>query len=170
VRPAPLGHPGLLTRIRNLERIREVSEVAFRHGFGYFFERHHFLPTFRHWRKRNPPPVGQRGRHIREMFDELGPTFVKFGQLLSTRPDIVPADIVLELVKLQDQVTPLAFTVVSEVIRQELGDLPERVFESIEVEPLAAASIGQVHGAVLPGGERVVVKVQWTSVSRRARL
>jgi ubiquinone biosynthesis protein len=169
VRPGPSGHPGLLTRIRNLERIREVSEVAFRHGFGYFFERHHFLPTFRHLRKRTPPPVGQRGRHIREVFDELGPTFVKFGQLLSTRPDIVPADIVQELVKLQDQVTPLDSAVVFEVIRQELGNAPERVFESIELEPLASASIGQVHGAVLPGGERVVVKVQRPGAARQIR-
>ncbi len=107
MRSSPVRHAGLLTRIRNLERIREVSEVAVRHGFGYFFERHPLLPRTRRFRKAQPPAAAQRGRHIREMFDELGPTFVKFGQLLSTRPDILPADIVLELVKLQDQVTPL---------------------------------------------------------------
>src|SRR5665647_1851763 len=110
---APRRHPGLLTRIRNLERIREVSEVAFRHGFGYFFERHRIFPSIRHWRKPGPPPAAQRGRHIREMLDELGPTFVKFGQLLSTRPDILPADIIQELVKLQDRVTPLEAAVVA---------------------------------------------------------
>src|SRR5512139_2711393 len=99
MRPTPVRHPGLFTRIRNLERIREVSEVAFRHGFGYFFERHSLVPRLRHWRRPKPPPAAQRGRHLREMLDELGPTFVKFGQLLSTRPDILPAEIIVELVK-----------------------------------------------------------------------
>jgi ubiquinone biosynthesis protein len=166
---APLRHQGLLTRIRNLERIREVSEVAFRHGFGYFFERHRLFPSLRHWRRPSPPPPAQRGRHIREMFDELGPTFVKFGQLLSTRPDILPADIVQELVKLQDHVSPIEFAVVGEVIQQELGLTIEQAFESFEPEPLAAASIGQVHGAVLPGGDRVVVKVQRPGAPRQIR-
>ncbi len=167
--PTPVRHPGLFSRIRNLERIREVSEAAFRHGFGYFVERHPFLPRLRHWRRVSPPPVAQRGRHIREMFDELGPTFVKFGQLLSTRPDILPADIVLELVKLQDAVSPLEPAVVRQVIEQELGLAVEQAFESFELEPLASASIGQVHGAVLPGGERVVVKVQRPSAQRQIR-
>jgi ubiquinone biosynthesis protein len=169
VRTTPPRHPGLLTRIRNLERIREVSEVAFRHGFGYFFERHRLFPSIRHWRKPAPPPPAQRGRHIREMLDELGPTFVKFGQVLSTRPDILPPDIVQELVKLQDQVSPLQFSAVQEVIKQELGLTIEQAFESFEPDPLASASIGQVHGAVLPGGERVVVKVQRPGASRQIR-
>jgi ubiquinone biosynthesis protein len=169
VRSAPVKHPGLRTRIRNLERIREVSEVAFKHGFGYFFERHPLLPRLRHLRNPHPPPGAQRGRHIREMFDELGPTFVKFGQVLSTRPDILPADIVVELVKLQDQVTPLDAAVVQEVIKQELGLTVEQAFESFDIEPIAAASIGQVHGAVLPGGERVVVKVQRPGAPRQIR-
>ncbi len=166
---APLRHPGLMTRIRNLERIREVSDVAVRHGFGYFFERHRLFPSLRHWRRASPPQAAQRGRHIREMLDELGPTFVKFGQVLSTRPDILPADIVQELVKLQDHVTPLEFSVVGEVIRQELGLTIEQAFQAFEPEPLAAASIGQVHGAVLPGGERVVVKVQRPGASKQIR-
>ena len=167
MRSPAVRHPGMLTRIRNLERVREVSEVAFRHGFGYFFERHRIFPSLRHWRKQSPPPTSQRGRHIREMFDELGPTFVKFGQLLSTRPDILPADIVLELVKLQDSVTPLDPAIVSEVIRQELGLTLAEAFESFEAQPIAAASIGQVHGAVLPGGRRVVVKVQRPGAARQ---
>jgi ubiquinone biosynthesis protein len=169
VPPAQQRHPGLLTRIRNLERIREVSEVAFRHGFGYFFERHRLFPSIRHWRRPGPPPPAQRGRHIREMLDELGPTFVKFGQLLSTRPDILPADVIQELVKLQDQVTPLDFAVVAEVIQQELGMTVEQAFESFDPEPIAAASIGQVHGAVLAGGEQVVVKVQRPGAPRQVR-
>ena len=103
------------------------------------------------------------------MFDELGPTFVKFGQLLSTRPDILPADIVLELVKLQDSVTPLGSAVVIAVIEQELGLTLAQAFESFENEPIASASIGQVHGAVLPGGQRVVIKVQRPGAARQIR-
>ncbi|OFW66005.1 MAG: hypothetical protein A2Y74_00205, partial [Actinobacteria bacterium RBG_13_63_9] len=149
-----------MTRFRGLKRMREISQVAVRHGFGYFFERHRLQTLLPFGRRKRPRLPAQRGRHIREMLDELGPTFVKFGQVLSTRPDIVPPDIAEELVKLQDRVSPVPFSVVSEVVRQELGLSLERAFDSFETEPLAAASIGQVHGAVLPGGQRVVVKVQ----------
>ncbi len=157
---AQARHANIVTRIRNFERMREIAEVAVRHGFGYFFERHRVLGLLPRSRKKHPSPPGQRGRHIREMLDELGPTFVKFGQLLSTRPDIVPLDIVHELVKLQDRVTPFPFSVVEQVVEENLGLSLARAFESFDMEPLASASIGQVHAAVLPGGERVVVKVQ----------
>jgi len=164
-----IRHPSLIWRLRNLERMREISEVAVRHGFGYFFERHRLLGLIPRWRRRSPHPPAQRGRHIREMLDELGPTFVKFGQLLSTRPDIVPADILQELVKLQDRVTPFPFSTVKEVIEEDLGLSLARAFESFDPVPLAAASIGQVHGAVLPGGEKVVVKVQRPGAARQIR-
>ncbi|HLA83077.1 MAG TPA: AarF/UbiB family protein, partial [Thermoleophilia bacterium] len=154
---------------RNLERMREISEVAVRHGFGYFFERHPLLGLIRPWRHRAPHPVAHRGQHIREMLDELGPTFVKFGQLLSTRPDIVPADIVQELVKLQDHVRPFSSAVAEEVIEEDLGLTLARAFESFETEPMAAASIGQVYRAVLPGGQKVMVKVQRPEAGRQIR-
>jgi ubiquinone biosynthesis protein len=149
--------------------MREISQVAVRHGFGYFFERHRLQSLLPIVRRKRPPLPPQRGRHIREMLDELGPTFVKFGQLLSTRPDIVPADVVSELVKLQDEVSPVPFSAVEEVVRQELGISVQQAFESFETEPLASASIGQVHGAVLPGGKRVVVKVQRPEAARLIR-
>jgi ubiquinone biosynthesis protein len=158
-----------VTRIRNLERVREISEVAVRHGFGYFFERHRLLGLLPRSRRKQPPPPAQRGRHIREMLDELGPTFVKFGQLLSTRPDIVPVDIVHELVKLQDRVKPFPFATVEQVISEDLGLTLSRAFESFDPEPLASASIGQVHAAVLPGGDRVVVKIQRPEAARQVR-
>jgi ubiquinone biosynthesis protein len=94
------------------------------------------------------------------MFDELGPTFVKFGQLLSTRPDVVPPDIVFELQALQDQVTQFPYEDVERVMREELGLGVDQLFFEFEEEPVAAASIGQVHRAVLPNGRRVAVKVQ----------
>src|SRR6266849_6750447 len=139
---------------RNLGRISEIAQVAVKHGFGYFFERHR-LTDLLPWGAKVLPVEregSQRGQHLREMFDELGPTFVKFGQLLSTRPDIVPPDIVLELRKLQDDVTPFPFPQVEEVVESELGLSLERAFLEFEPSPIAAASIGQVHRAILPNG------------------
>jgi ubiquinone biosynthesis protein len=149
--------------------MREISEVAVRHGFGYFLERHRLLGLSPSWRRRKKcaAPPAQRGRHIREMLDELGPTFVKFGQLLSTRPDVVPADIVMELVQLQDRVKPFPLNEAEQVITEDLGLTLERAFESFDTEPLAAASIGQVYGAVLPGGQEVIVKVQRPGAARQ---
>ncbi len=161
-----LLHP-VRRRLRNLERMREISRVAVRHGFGYFFERHKLLGLIPRWRPVSTRLPTQRGRHIREMLDELGPTFVKFGQLLSTRPDIVPPDIVEELVRLQDDVSPFDFSIVDQVIREDLGLTIVRAFESFDAEPLASASIGQVHSARLPGGRKVVVKVQRPDAARR---
>ena len=164
-----MRHPSLLTRMRNLERMREISAVAVRHGFGYLFERHRLLGLLPRWHRGSPHPPAQRGQHVREMLDELGPTFVKFGQLLSTRPDIVPVDIVEELVKLQDTVTAFEFPVAKKVVEEDLGLTLARAFESFESEPLASASIGQVYAAVLPGGQKVVVKVQRPDAGRQIR-
>jgi ubiquinone biosynthesis protein len=101
------------------------------------------------------------------MLDELGPTFVKFGQLLSTRPDIVPPDIVAELQKLQDDVRPIPFADVRRVIEEDLGLTIEQAFLEFDEQPTAAASIGQVHHALLPNGERVAVKVQRPNAPRQ---
>ena len=92
--------------------------------------------------------------------EELGPTFIKFGQLLSTRPGILPEDYLLELRRLQDNVQPFSGNLARKVIEKELNLPLDSLFESFDETPLAAASIGQVHKAVLPGGKKVVVKVQ----------
>jgi ubiquinone biosynthesis protein len=114
-----------------------------------------------------PSDASQRGRHLRELLDELGPTFVKFGQLLSTRPDIVPPDIIAELRGLQDDDRPFPFDQAERVIEEDLGNSIERLFLEFEREPVAAASIGQVHRAVLPNGKRVAVKVQRPGAPRQ---
>jgi len=145
-------HVATRARQLNIGRLGEIAQVAARHGFGYVFD----------GRRRSPEEgaPSARGRHLREMLDELGPTFVKFGQLLSTRPDVVPPDIIAELRALQDDVRPFPFGDVQRVLREELGQPLERLFLEFEPDPLAAASIGQVHRAVLPNGRRVAVKVQ----------
>lgn len=93
-------------------------------------------------------------------FEELGPTFVKLGQLLATRPDLVPEEYVNEFEKLHDRVQPLSFDVVQEVLNEEFGSSLSKTFSNIESEPLGSASIAQVHKATLVSGEQVVLKVQ----------
>jgi ubiquinone biosynthesis protein len=110
--------------------------------------------------RRDSDSPQQRARRLREALEELGPTFAKIGQILSTRPDLIPPEAVAELASLQDRVTPLTEAEVVEVMEQELGVPWEDVFARIEPEPLAAGTIAQVHRAVLEDGERVVVKVQ----------
>ena len=143
---------------RSLGRATEIGRVATRHGFGYLLDRR---------RAADGEPDGDRGRRLREMFDELGPTFVKFGQLLSTRPDVVPPDIITELRKLQDEVSPFPMEDVERVVEAELGLSIEQAFLHFEEQPIAAASIGQVHRATLPNDAEVVVKVQRPTAPRQ---
>jgi len=91
---------------------------------------------------------------------ELGPTFVKMGQILSTRPDLLPVEFIRELEKLQDHVPPFAPAETEEIIQSELGAPLKEIFKSFEETPLASASLGQVHRAQLADGEDVVVKIQ----------
>jgi ubiquinone biosynthesis protein len=102
----------------------------------------------------------EAARRFRAALDELGPTFAKLGQILSTRPDLLPPPFMEELASLQERVTPLTEAEVVSVMEQELGVPWEDVFEGIAPEPLAAGTIAQVHRATLESGERVVVKVQ----------
>src|SRR5213080_2831007 len=153
---------------RNIGRLSEIAQVAVRHGFGYFFERHRLTDLFP-WidRDGSAESPSDRGRRLREMLDELGPTFVKFGQLLSTRPDIVPPDIIAELRGLQDDVRPFPYADVEKTVQEELGQPIERLFTEFDERPLAAASIGQVHRAMLPNGRQVAVKVQRPNAPRQ---
>jgi ubiquinone biosynthesis protein len=160
---------------RSIGRLSEIAQVMVRHGFGYFLEAHK-LSDLLPGRSSEDRLAGvaaehgaasARGQHLRELLDELGPTFVKFGQLLSTRPDVVPPDIVVELRGLQDDVRPFPFEQAERVIEEELGNTLERLFLDFEPAPVAAASIGQVHRATLPNGRRVAVKVQRPGAPRQ---
>jgi ubiquinone biosynthesis protein len=105
-------------------------------------------------------PMRARARNLRAALEELGPTFCKLGQILSTRPDLVPPEFIEELSTLQDSVPPLTEQQVVQVMEEELGVPWEDVFESIDPKPLAAGTIAEVHRATLADGSRVVVKVQ----------
>jgi len=146
----------------SIGRLSEISQIAVKHGFGYLFSRHHVsdLVPGRKRARDGEMAVSERGRHLREMLDEMGPTFVKFGQLLSMRPDVLPPDVIAELRGLQDDVRPFPFEQVRLVVEQELGQSLERLFLEFEEVPIAAASIGQVHRALLPNNHRVAVKVE----------
>ncbi len=143
---------------RRISRLSEIGRVATRHGFGYLIDRR---------RSNDNTQLADRGRRLREMLDELGPTFVKFGQLLSTRPDVMPPDIVAELRRLQDDVAPIAFADVRRVLEEEIGLTIEQAFLTFDETPIAAASIGQVHRATLPTGAAVAVKVQRPEAPRQ---
>lgn len=160
-------------RIRHINRYREIALALTRHGFGFVVEdldilRISFIKE-QLWRLTAGTEKKSMGERIRLVMQELGPTFVKLGQIASTRADLVPEQILEELIKLQDQVAPFPFQEVKEIIETELGLRLEQVFASFGETPLAAASIGQVHEAVLRTGEHVAVKVQRPSIVRTVR-
>src|SRR5690348_6685461 len=131
-----------------LSRAAHVAQVFAKFGLGDFLHRG------------GDDEGAGRARRFRRALEELGPTFAKLGQILSTRPDLLPEAVVTELADLQDHVTPLTEAEVVTVMEKELKVPWEDVFASIEPDPLASGTIAQVHRATLVGGERVVVKVQ----------
>jgi ubiquinone biosynthesis protein len=151
-------------KMRHTHRYREIVMALVRHGFGYMVEEmglFQLLSLPRKWLLRNSPTASKTvGERIRLVLEELGPTFIKLGQLASTRHDLIPADIASELQKLQDQVPPFSFEEVRTIIEQELHMPLEEIFPEFRETPLAAASIGQVHYARLSTGQAVAVKVQ----------
>jgi ubiquinone biosynthesis protein len=151
---------------RNLGRYRQILAVLFKYGFGEFIDtlniEQYFEISMKMLFKKEPKNVDRltRPERIRRVLEELGPTFIKFGQILSTRTDLIPYKYIQELAKLQDDVPSFSYEEVCEIVRKELGKSPNDLFVSFDSEPLAAASIGQVHRACLKNGEQVVVKVQ----------
>lgn len=150
-------------RIRHTGRYREIAMALMRHGFGYIVEElglFQMLSIPRRWITHETPQTKTLGERIRLVLEDLGPTFVKLGQLASTRSDLLPEPIILELIKLQDQVPPFSSESAKGIIEQELDDAIEDIFSWFEESPIAAASIGQVHLGKLKTGEDVAVKVQ----------
>ncbi len=157
---------------RNLNRYRQILAILFKYGFGDLLELlriDQYIEVGLQLISRNRRDRLEklsRAERVRMAFEELGPTYVKLGQILSTRPDLVPVDFTRELSKLQDEVPSFAFNEVSKIIETELGSPPEQVFDFIDETPFASASIGQVHRAGLEDGETVAVKVQRPGIKK----
>lgn len=156
-----------LTRTyRHFNRYTRILAILFKYGFGEFINRlpiHQIVGSgLQLFSKEDGGQLRKlpRSERIRMMVEELGPTFIKLAQILSTRPDLIPLELVEELSKLQDHVSPFPFSEVKQILEAELRSSLEERFEEFNEIPIAAASIGQVHRARLRGGEEVVVKVQ----------
>lgn len=161
----------LVRQARYLGRYREIAQVLVHHGFGYVVTQLGLVSLLSLPRRvvlqvPPAPPLSTAAR-LREALITLGPTFVKLGQALSTRPDLLPPDVVAELGKLQDTVPPFpaeqAIATIEECLGRPIGEL----FAHFDPVPLAAASLGQVHAAVLPDGAHVAVKVQRPDIAQR---
>ena len=145
-------------------RYRQIAEVLTRHGLGFLvgvtgLARWIPIRHGAHGQERRRQPYSTP-EHLRRALEELGPTFIKLGQLLSTRSDIVPASYLTELARLQDRAPAIPLPTVESLIEQELGAPPDDIFARFEAVPLACASIGQAHLATLEDGTEVVVKVR----------
>jgi ubiquinone biosynthesis protein len=152
-------------RLRLLLRLIDIQRVLVRHNLDDFITSAHFFRPLRFlfylspfvWIARNP--TEPRGVRIRKALEELGPIYVKFGQSVSTRPDLLPTDIARELAKLQDQVPPFSGEQALAAIETAFGQPVTTIFKSFDSEALAAASIAQVHVAQLHDGQEVIVKI-----------
>lgn len=158
---------GFLERsYRHAQRYRQILAVLFKYGFADLVENLGLdsvldggLKGLATGKKAKIEAL-TRPERMRLALEELGPTFIKFGQILSTRPDLLPPEFVIELERLQDDVPPFAYSQAREILQTELAQALEKRFASIEEKPLASASLGQVHRGQLRTGETVAVKVQ----------
>ncbi len=157
---------------RNLNRYRQILGVLFKYGFGDLIERlridDYIEIGLQMISRKRRPRVDRltRAERVRMALEELGPTYIKLGQALSTRPDLVARDLVQELSKLQDHVHSFPYRQVQAIFKAELGAHPESFFLNFEEAVIASASIGQVHRAVLKSGETAAVKVQRPGIRR----
>src|SRR4030066_24201 len=149
---------------RHLKRYREIATILARHGLGWLaleLNLGGLIPFHRgllgHPKRKEPYTQAE---HMRMALEDLGATFIKLGQILSTRPDLVPPEYIIQFSKLQDSAPPFPYAEVAEIIQKELGAPPEKIFKVFETQPRASASIGQVHNARLKDDSLVVVKVQ----------
>ncbi len=160
-----------MVRLNQLFRLLRITQVFVKHGLDDFVIAIHLFRPYGYllhalpwrWRSALKKPRSER---LREALEELGPIFVKFGQMLSTRPDLLPEDIAFELSKLQDQVPPFPGELAKAVIEEAYGEPLTKHFSSFEQEPIASASVAQVHLANLLDGTEVVVKVLRPDIQR----
>lgn len=163
--------------LHSVPRVMTILRVLSKYGFGWAVERlqlQNYVPSLDWFRRTKQvevhepdiDPMESIGIRIAKAAEELGPTFVKLAQMASTRPDILPAEIISELSRLQDDVQPFPAEQARRVLRDSLGADPSEVFQRFADEPFASGSIGQVHRAVTKGGRDVVVKIKRPGVDQ----
>ncbi|WP_027309074.1 AarF/ABC1/UbiB kinase family protein [Caloramator sp. ALD01] len=146
-----------MVKKNTLHRFREIVKILAKYGFGYIVDS----------KIKNQTPSPE---NLRRAFEELGPTFIKIGQILSTRPDILPYEYIKELERLQDNVMQIPFEEINDIFTQEFGVPLNRHFSYFEKKPLASASIAQVHRAKLLDGKEVIVKFQRPNIEENMKL
>ncbi len=159
----PIATLRLRRTYRNLKRLRHILAVFIKYGFYQVIEQlnlHRYLPLRKRLFERLPYLERSLPERLRYAFEELGPSFIKLAQILSSRPDLITKVFADEFKKLQDEVPPFPFSEVERILHEEYRRPLKEIFKEFDEEPLAAASIAQVHGAILREGERVVVKIQ----------
>ncbi|ACL69973.1 ABC1 kinase family protein [Halothermothrix orenii] len=159
---------------RHLKRYRQIAQVLVKNGLGFLLEHldlTKYLPVKHRVNKEEiKADRFSLARRLRAVLQELGPTFIKFGQLMSTRPDILPPVYIQELRKLQDKVTPLPFEDIEKVLIQELGESYRELFKDLEETPEAAASIAQTHRATLHDGSDVILKIRRPGIEKTIKV
>jgi ubiquinone biosynthesis protein len=155
--------------VRTFSRLRVIAQVLTRHGFGHFVDRlqlARFVPAIgwlgrvKQWEEQEADPLTAIGNRLVRVCEELGPTFVKLGQIASTRPDIIPPQILTALERLQDDVKPFPVEQARRTFHKDVGQTIDEAFQEFTDVPFACGSIGQVHRAVTRDGQQVVVKIR----------
>jgi ubiquinone biosynthesis protein len=165
------GFLGIKQRYRNIRRRQQIVGVLIKNGLGYVVQRFGLTGLAPVSSRREVMSSHKEAHYfmaerLRKTMEELGPTFIKLGQVLSTRPDLLPPPYIEQMESLQDKVPPMSYLELVQQLERELGH-PDEIFEEFDWQPLAAASIGQVHRAKLKSGERVIIKIQRPGIERQ---
>lgn len=170
-RPPPAGTESILgVAVRDVQRLREVLAIALRHGFGEVLTNIPFAAPFLPARAVVAGTIeGSQGERFAALLAELGPTYIKLGQVLSMRADLLPDEWIRALVKLQDRAPEITYDEVRQAIEEGLGRPVDELFASIDPAPLATASIGQTHRARSHEGRELVIKVQRPGIASTMR-
>ncbi|MBL4622522.1 MAG: ubiquinone biosynthesis protein UbiB [Immundisolibacteraceae bacterium] len=155
-----------LSAARDLGRLQQITSILIRYGFGGLVRRLGMASVLEragkvvHWKQAAELAQLQTPARVRQAMEEMGPTFVKLGQILATRVDLLSPEWIAEFEKLQDRAPPVAFALIEQQLSEDFGAAPEQLFADFDNEPIAAASMAQVHRARLADGTEVIVKVR----------